>query len=125
MHCRTKSARTAHHITLKVLCIRFLPQTQTNLKLRTRAPKSIPTTNITVLLMSSTNLISLRTRTIYGTWFQQLVYHSTILMIDTLCPISTLKQQLANLEQTHTQCSLHCKGWTVKKGLRVSFAFFQ
>ena len=36
-------------------------------------------------------------------------------MIDTLCPISTLKQQLTNLEQTHIQCSLHCEGWTVRR----------
>ena len=35
-------------------------------------------------------------------------------MIDTLCPISTLNQQLTNLEQTHIRCFLHCEGWTVK-----------
>ena len=35
-------------------------------------------------------------------------------MIDTLCPISALNQQLTNLEQTHIRCSLHCEGWTVK-----------
>ena len=40
------------------------------------------------------------TRTIYGTWFQQLLCHSITLMIDTLFPISTLNQQLTNLEQT-------------------------
>ena len=34
--------------------------------------------------------------------------------MDTLCPISTLNQQLNNLEQTHIRCSLHCEGWTVK-----------
>ena len=36
------------------------------------------------------------------------------LIIDILCPISSLNQQLNNLEQTHIQCSLHCDGWTVK-----------
>ena len=35
-------------------------------------------------------------------------------MIDTLCQISTLNQQLTNLEQTHIRCSLQCEGWTVK-----------
>ena len=61
------------------------------------------------------NLISFWTRTIYGTWFQQLSCHSITLMIDTLCPISTLNQQLTNLEQTHIRCSLLCEGWTVKR----------
>ena len=56
-------------------------------------------------------------RTIYGTWFQQLLCHSTTLMIDTLCPISTLNQQLTNLEQTHIRCSLPCEGWTSKEGI--------
>ena len=70
--------------------------------------------NITVLLMSSINRISFWTRTINGTWFQQLLYHSTTVMIDTLCPISTLNQQLTNLGQTHIRCSLHCEGWAVK-----------
>ena len=46
-------------------------------------------------------------------------------MIDTLCPISTLNQQLTNLEQNHVRCSLHCEGGTVKRGLRVSISFFQ
>ena len=78
-------------------------------------PSAFPVTiNKTVLLISSINLIYFWIRTIYGTWFQQLLCHSTILMIDTLCPISTLNQQLTNLEQTHIQCSLHCEGWTVK-----------
>ena len=35
-------------------------------------------------------------------------------MIDTLCAISTLNQQLTNLEKTHLRCSHHCEGWTVK-----------
>ena len=78
-------------------------------------PSAFPVTiNITVLLMSSINLIHFWTRTIYGTWFQQLSCHPTILMIDTLYTINTLNQQLTNLEQTHVQCSLHCEGWTVK-----------
>ena len=32
----------------------------------------------------------------------------------TLCPISTLNQQLTNLEQTHIRCSFHCERSTVK-----------
>ena len=62
----------------------------------------------------SITLIYFRTRANYGTWFQQLLCHSTTLMIDTLCPISTLNRQLTNLEQTHIRCSLHCEERTVK-----------
>ena len=69
---------------------------------------------ITVLMMRSTLLISFWTRTIYGTWFQQLLCHSITLMTDTLYPMGTLNQELTNLEQTHTRCSLHCEGWAVK-----------
>ena len=54
------------------------------------------------------------TRTIYGTWFQQLLCHSATLMIHTLCSISTLNQQLNNLEQIHIRCSLPYERWTVK-----------
>ena len=64
--------------------------------------------------MSSITLIFFWTRTIYGTWFQQILCHSVILMIDTLCPISTLNQQLTNLQQSHIRRSLHCEGRTVK-----------
>ena len=78
-------------------------------------PSAFPVTiGITVLLMSSITLISFWTRTIYGTWFQQLLCHSVTLLIDTLCPISTLNQQLTNLEHTHIRCSLPCEGWTIK-----------
>ena len=64
--------------------------------------------------MSSIALISFWPRTFYGTCLQQLLRHSTTIMIDTLYPISTLNQQLTNLEQTHIRCSLHCERWTVK-----------
>ena len=78
-------------------------------------PSAVPATiNITILLMSSIRLISFWTRTIGRTWFQQLLCHSTTLMIDTLCPISTSNQQLTNLEQTHIRCSIQCERWTVK-----------
>ena len=78
-------------------------------------PSPFPVTiGITALSMSSITLISFWTRKYCGTWFQQLLCHSITLMIDTLCPISTLNQQLTNLEQTHNRCSLHCEGWTVK-----------
>ena len=72
------------------------------------------TMNIPVLLMSSISLIPFWTRTIYRTWFQQLLCHWTTIMIHTLCSISTLNQQLNNLEQTHIRCSLHYERWTVK-----------
>ena len=72
------------------------------------------TIDITVLLMRSINQISFLTHTIHGTWFQQLVCHSATLMIDTLSPISTLNQQLTNLEQIHNRFSLQCEEWTVK-----------
>ena len=78
-------------------------------------PSAFPVTiGITVLLMTSITLVSFCTRTIYGTWFQQPLCYSILLMIDTLCPISTINQQLNNLEQTNIRCSLHCEGWTVK-----------
>ena len=78
-------------------------------------PNAIPATiNIPVLLTRSIELIPLWTRTIHGTWFQQLPCHSTTLMIHTLCSIITLNQQLKNLEQTHIRCSLHCEQWTVE-----------
>ena len=72
------------------------------------------TINIHVLLMSGIALISFWSRTIYGTWFQQLICHSATRMIHTLCSISTLNQKLNNLERTHIRCSLHCERWTVK-----------
>ena len=78
-------------------------------------PNAFPATiNIPVLLTSSIHLISFWTRTIYRTWFQQLLCHSTTLRIQTLYSISTLDQQLTILEQIHIRCSLHCERWTVK-----------
>ena len=72
------------------------------------------TINIPVLLMRSIALISSWARKIYGTWFHQLLWHSTTLMIHTLCSITALNQDFNNLEQTHIQFSLHCERWTVK-----------
>ena len=106
--------------------ITFLPQTPKKSDRSTengitfpdpvKNPNAFPATiNIPVLLMSSITLISFWTRTIYGTWFQQLLCHSNTLMMHTLCSISTLNQQLNNLEQTQIQCSLHCERWTVKE----------
>ena len=81
-----------------------------------KRPSEFPATvNISVLLMSSIALISFWTRTFYGTWLQQLLYHWTTLMIHILCPISTLNQQLTNLEQTHIRRSVHCEQWTAKR----------
>ena len=80
-----------------------------------KTPSAFPVTiGITFLLMSSITLISFWTRTINVTWFQQILRHSITLMIDTLCPIITLNQQLTNLEQSHIRRSLHCESWTVK-----------
>ena len=81
------------------------------LKTQSAFPEAI---SKTVLLMSSIALISLWTCTISVTWFHRLLCHSATVMIDTLCPISTLNEQLTNLEQTNVRCSLHCERWTVK-----------
>ena len=72
------------------------------------------TINKTVLLMRSINLISFWTHIAHGTWFQQLLCHSATLMIDNLCPTSTLNQQLTNIELTQVRCSLQCEEWTVR-----------
>ena len=90
------------------------------------SPNVLPATiNIPGLLMSSVALISFWTLTIYGTRFQQLLCLSATLMIHTLCSISTLNQQLNNLEQTHIWCSLHYERWTVKGRDCKNFAIFQ
>ena len=74
----------------------------------------LATINIPVLLTSSIRIISFWTCTIYGTWFRQLLCHSTMLRMQTLYSISTLNQQPNNLEQTRIRCFLHCERWTVK-----------
>ena len=78
-------------------------------------PSAFPATiNMSVLLMNSIALLSSWPRTFYGTCLQQLLRHSTTITIDTLYPISTLNQQLTNLDQTHIRGPLHCERWTVK-----------
>ena len=105
--------------------ITFYPETATKSERSTengitfpeplKNPSAFPVTiGITALLINSITLISFWTRTIYGTRFHQLLCHSIRPTMDTLCPISTINQQLTNLEQTHIRCSLHCEGWTVK-----------
>ena len=105
--------------------ITFFPENPTKLNSPTenritfpdpvKNPIAFPATiNISVLLMSCMALMSLWTRKIFGTWFQQHFCHSATLMIHTLRSISTLNQQLNNLEQTHIWCSLHYERWTVK-----------
>ena len=69
--------------------------------------------NMTVLLMSNIPLRSSWIQTKYRTWSRQLLCHSTTLIIEILCPISTLNQQFTNIEQTHIQCSLHSERWKV------------
>ena len=90
-------------------------------------PSAFPATiNMSVLLMSSLALIFSWPRTSYGTCLQQLLRHSTTIIIDTLYPISTLNQQLTNLEQTHFRCSLHCERWTLKgKDCPSALRFFK
>ena len=78
-------------------------------------PNAFPATiNIPVLLIISIALISFWTRTVYGTWCQQLLCHSTTLMIHTLCSISTFNQQLNTVEQSHIRCSLPWERWRAK-----------
>ena len=84
-------------------------------------PKRIPSNDQhNCFLISSITLISFWTHITYGAWFQQLLCHPNTLMIDTLCPISTLNYQHTNLEQTLIRCSLHCERWTVKRRNCVS-----
>ena len=105
--------------------ITFFPETPTKIRQTNRErnyiskscekPNAFPATiNSAVLLMSSIALISFWTPSFYGSWFQQLLCNSATLMIHILCSISTLNQQLNNLEQTHIRCSLHYERWTVK-----------
>ena len=77
-------------------------------------PKGTPSNDQHNCFFSSITLMSFWIHTTYGTSFQQPLCHPNILMIDTLCPISTLNHQLTILEQTHIRCSLHCERWTVK-----------
>ena len=107
--------------------ITFYPETSTKIRQINRErnyisrscekPKCIPSNDQhnCFFLISSITLISFWTYVTYGTWFQQLFRHPDTLMIDTLCPFSTLNHQLTNLEQTLIQCSLHCERWTVKR----------
>ena len=77
-------------------------------------PSAFQATTNVILFMSSIHLIYFWARTIYGTWMQQLFCCATRLMIGTLYAISTLKQQLTNLEQTYNRCSLRCERRTVR-----------
>ena len=83
------------------------------------------TINITVLIMSSISLKYFPTFKNNGEWFQQLLCQTTTLMIEALCPITTLNQLLTNLEDSYP---MFYALWTMeskRKGLRVSSAFFQ
>ena len=105
--------------------ITFYPETPTKIRQITRErnyiprycekPKGIPSNDHhNYFFLSSITLISFRTHTNHGTWFQRLLCHPNTLMINTLCPVSTINHQFTNLEQTHFRCSLHCERWTVK-----------
>ena len=93
-------------------------------------PIAFPVTiGITVLLMGSTTLISFWTRTIHVTWFQQLLCHSVTLMIDTHrysmsnhYPQPTTHQPKKDSNSVFSSLR---RMDSQRKGLRVSFAFFQ
>ena len=88
-------------------------------------PSVFPVTiNVTALLMSSIIVLSFWTRTLYGTWFQQLLCHSNTLMIDTMYnqyPQSTTHQPRTDSYRVFSSLR---RMESKKKGLRVSFAFF-
>ena len=89
-------------------------------------PSAFPAViNIIVLLMSSIPLFSFWTRTIYETWFQQLLCHSTTLMINSM---SNQFLELTTHRPRTGSCPIFSSSWTMdsnRKGLPVSFAFFQ
>ena len=104
----------------------FFPETPTKIRQINRErnyisgscdkPQCIPSNNQHTCSVDEQHIShTLLNRTNYGTWFQQVLCHSSTLMIHTLCSISNLNQQLNNLEQTHIRCSLHCERWTVKE----------
>ena len=80
--------------------------------------------NITFLFRSSMLLIIYWTRTVYGTWIQQLLYHPIRLLIGTPCAISIHKQQPTNLDQTYICRSFHWDRWTFKGRNCVSALHF-
>ena len=86
------------------------------------------TINIPVVLMGSIALISFWTRTFYWTWFQQLLCHSTTLMIHTLSSISNQYPQPTTQQPRTDSYPVFSSLRTMnskRKGLRVSLAFFQ
>ena len=98
----------------------FFPETPTKIRQINRErnyisgscdkPQCIPSNNQHTCSVDEQHIShTLLNRTNYGTWFQQVLCHSSTLMIHTLCSISNLNQQLNNLEQTHIRCSLHCE----------------
>ena len=68
-------------------------------------PSAFPVTiGTTVLLTSSITLI----------FFEPVQFMGHCSSSSYVNTISTLNQQLTNLQQTHIRCSLPCEGWTVK-----------
>ena len=103
--------------------ITFYPETPTRIRSINREhnyvsrscekPKCIPGNNqlnCSIDEQHSSNFFW--TRTISETWFQQHLCHSTTLKTGTLWSITTLNQQLTDLEQTHILYSPHCERWT-------------
>ena len=91
-----------------------------------KTPSSFPVTfGIAVSSMSSITLISFWTRTIYERWFQQIFWHNITndrYSMSNQCPQPTTYQPrtiscppFSSLRRMDSQ----------RKGLRVSFAFFQ
>ena len=79
--------------------------------------------NKTVLLMKSITLSFFWIPAVYGTWIQQLVFHSPTLLTEILCAFSILKHQLINIKEIFMSSILFPR--TDRKGLRVTFAFFR
>ena len=89
-------------------------------------PIAFPVTiNIPVLLKNSITLVSFSTRTVCGKWFQQHLCHSTTLIMDILSnqyPQPTTHQHRTD---SYPVLSSSRRLNSKRKGLRVSFAFFQ
>ena len=85
------------------------------------------TINVTVLMMRRIHLISLFTPSIHGTWIQQLLWHSTTLLIGTACPISILKERTTHhsIRVLKPMFSSLRPMDNKRRALRHSCAFFQ
>ena len=84
------------------------------------------TINISISLMGSLLLTSFWTSKFCGTWTQQLLWHTTTLLIGVSWPFNILKHQLASLKQTYIRYSLHYDRWTIEgRGYESAFHSFK